>query len=120
MKCECCGKEFDEKYYTLCPQCHREITKKERFYSAMWQTVYTFSSILVGILVLAGLDRLFRFEVAVILFVPIMFIWILSIVRTKERKTAEIITNIKKILKNPDFDNNPGLLIYEIIKTIKL
>ena len=118
MKCQKCGKEYDEKTYYLCPCCFCEPTKKERVLDYIWKFIFSIFSLALFPLTYFGIGYLLSGAAATVLISPFFLIWGFSLVKKNEKKKKRLNTEIRKILDNPEFDYIDGLKKYEIIKKI--
>ncbi len=119
MKCERCGKEYDEEIYYLCPQCFCEPTKKQRIIDYIWNIIFMVFTLAIFLLAFCGLCLLLGYNAAIVLGIPSFIIWGISLTKRKENEKKGLDTKIKKILDEPEFDNINGLKKHEIIKKIR-
>lgn len=119
MECQRCGKEYDEKIYYLCPQCFCKPTKKERILERIWEFIFQTSTLALLVLAYFGLGYLLGDDAAIVLSMPLLLIWGLSLIKRKEKEKGRLDTKIRKILDDPEFDCVNGFKQYEIIKAIK-
>lgn len=90
---------------------NKEILKRH-----IWQVIFSLSSIGFGVLALVGLDRLLGYSGAIVLFFPLLFLWILSIIKTNSYKHDDIRTDLIKLLDKEEFQSLSPSQHYEIIK----
>ncbi len=91
-------------------------SNKELFKRNVWQGIYSICSIGFGVLALFGLDRLIGYSGAILLFFPFLFLWIFSIIKTKEFRHEDLREDLIKLLEKEEFQNLSHSQHYDIIK----
>ncbi len=91
-------------------------SNKELLKRHIWQAVFSLSSIGFGILALFGLERFLGYSGAIVLFFPLLFLWIFSIIKTNSYKHDDIKADLIKLLDKEESQNLSPSQHYEIIK----
>lgn len=84
MKCFKCGTEYDDRFCHLCPHCYSEQPRSKAIKNKIWQTLFSLLNVAIFLLAMMSIDDILGKKADIVLFFPLLFLWIISYGKTKD------------------------------------
>ncbi len=102
MKCFKCGTEFDDRFRHFCPLCCSEQPKSKAIMNKVWENFFSLLTIAIYLLALTGISKIWCDNAAIVLFFPLMILWLLSYSKIQKKKESLRGEKIANLLRQYD------------------